>query len=84
MNIIFEKGEVPSNFRETLIKPLFKKGDKDECDNYRDLCLVSLGSTLFSMMIYFRLRDAEDKVLRAEQCGLNKRGGPNSLASINN
>ena len=26
--MIFEKGEVPSNFRKTLIKQLYKKGDK--------------------------------------------------------
>ena len=26
MNFIFEKGEVPSNFRKTLIKPLYRKG----------------------------------------------------------
>ena len=35
MNIIFEKGEVPSVFRKILIKPLYKKGDKNECGNYR-------------------------------------------------
>ena len=28
MNMIFEKGEVPNDFRKTLIKPLYKKGDK--------------------------------------------------------
>ena len=28
MNMNFEKGEVPNNFRKTLIKPLYKKGDK--------------------------------------------------------
>ena len=34
MNMIFEKGEVPNDFRKTLIKPLYKKGDKSECRNY--------------------------------------------------
>ena len=34
MNMIFEKGDVPNDFRETLIKPLYKKGDKSECRNY--------------------------------------------------
>ena len=28
MNIIFEIGEIPSDFRKNLIKPLYKKGDK--------------------------------------------------------
>jgi len=28
MTTIFEKGELPSNFRKTSIKPQYKKGDK--------------------------------------------------------
>ena len=34
MNMIFEKREVPNDFRKTLIKPLYKKDDKSECLNY--------------------------------------------------
>ena len=33
INIILEKGEVPIDFRKTLIKPLYKKGNKSECHN---------------------------------------------------
>ena len=28
MNMIFKKEELPNDFRKTLIKPLYKKGDK--------------------------------------------------------
>ena len=28
VNKIFETGEVPNDFRKTLVKPLYKKGDK--------------------------------------------------------
>ena len=75
MNMIFEKGEVPNDFRKTLIKPLYKKGDKSECRNYRGISLVSVGSKLLSNMILFRLRHAVDKVLREEQCGFRKGRG---------
>jgi len=30
INIIFEKGEVPSDLKKALIKPHYKKGDKSE------------------------------------------------------
>ena len=30
MNMIFEKKEILNDFRKTLIKPLYKKGDKSE------------------------------------------------------
>jgi hypothetical protein len=33
MNMIFEKKEVPRDFRETLIKPQYNKEDEDECCN---------------------------------------------------
>ena len=75
MNMIFEKGEVPNYFRKTLIKPLYKKGDKSECRNYRGISLVSVGSKLLSNMILFRLRHSVDKVLREEQCGFRKGRG---------
>ena len=58
MNMIFEKGEVSSDFRKTLIEPLNKKGDKSKYSNYKYIRLVSVGSKLFSTMILSRLRDA--------------------------
>jgi hypothetical protein len=72
MNMVFEKGDVPRHFRKTLIKPLYKKGDKSECCNYRGISLVFVGSKLFSKIIIFRLRDAVEKVLREEQCDFRK------------
>ena len=68
MNMIFEKGE-------TLVKPLYKKGDKSEYFNYWSISLVSVGSKLLSNMILFRLRDVVDQVLREEQCGFRKGRG---------
>ena len=75
MNMIFEIGEVSNDFKKTLIKPLYKKGDKSECRNYRGIGLVSVGSKLLSNMILFGLRDTVDKVLREEQCGFKKGRG---------
>ena len=57
MNMIFEKGEGTSNFKKTLIKILYKNGDKSEFGNYRGISLVSVGSKLLSNMIFLRLRD---------------------------
>jgi len=52
-NIIFEKREVPNDFRKTLIKLLYKKSDKSEYGNYRSISLVSVGSKLHSIMIIY-------------------------------
>ena len=64
--------EVPSNFRKTLIKPLYKKGDKSECGIYRGISLVSVGSKFLSIIILFRQRDAIDKLLNKNSVVLKK------------
>ena len=74
-SMIFAKREVPNDFRKTLIKLLYKKGDKSECRNYRSISLVSVGRKLLSNMTLFRLRHAVDRVLREEQCGFRKGRG---------
>ena len=43
MNMILEKRDEPSDFRKTLIKPLYKKRNKSECGRYRVISLVSVG-----------------------------------------
>ena len=75
MNMIFEKGEVPNDFRKTLVKPLYKKGDISEGRYYRGISLVSVGSKLLCNTMLDRLRIAVDKVLREEQCGFEKDRG---------
>jgi len=71
MKIIFEKGEVLSNFRYTQTKPVYKKGYKSECGNYIGINWYLVGKILLSMIILFRLRNAVYKVLREEQYGFN-------------
>ena len=72
MNMIFEKGEVPNDLKKTLIKALYKKGDKSECCNYQGISLVAVDSKLLSSMILFRLRNAVDKILRENSTVLEK------------
>lgn len=83
INRIFLEGEVPEDFRRTLITPVYKKGDKTECLNYRGISLISIGSKVLGMMILLRLRQAIDNVLREEQCGFRKgRGCTDQIFSL--
>ena len=75
MNAIFEKGEVPSDFKKILIKPLYNKGDKSDCGNNRGIILVYVGSklvdtfytdTFILSMILLILRYAVDKLIRGD------------------
>ena len=53
MNMIFEKGELPSDFRKTLIESLYRKGHMRECGNYKGYSLVSGSNKLLNMMVIF-------------------------------
>ena len=80
--MIFEKGEVPRNFRKTIVEPLYKKGDKSECGNYRGIRLVSVSIKLISNMMLFRLRNAVDEVIREEQFILEKVENVSTIFSL--
>jgi len=62
--MIFGKGEVPSSFKEILIRPNCKRGLRSEYDNYRGIGLLFVGSRLLSVIMPFRLRNAVGKVLK--------------------
>ena len=51
MNMIFEKGKVSNDFRKTIIKPLYKKGDKKGVVIIENISLVAVGSILLSKRI---------------------------------
>ena len=42
------------DFTKTLIKPLYKRGDKYDCGNYREIRQVSVRSELLGMMILIK------------------------------
>ena len=62
MNTIFEKGKIPSDFRELWLNPFIRKMIKLSV-LIIDALVWFLGIKLLSMMVLLRLRDAVDKVL---------------------
>ena len=47
-NSILESGVFPESWTEGIVIPIFKKGDKMDCGNYRGITLLSCFSKLFS------------------------------------
>jgi len=41
INLIWNKEELPEEWKESIIVPIYKKGDNTDCTNYRSLSLVS-------------------------------------------
>jgi hypothetical protein len=49
------KEKLPDQWKESLIVPVHKKGDKTDCSNYRGLSLLSTSNKILSNILLSRL-----------------------------
>eukprot|EP00745_Piridium_sociabile_P014995 TRINITY_DN220_c0_g1_i2.p1 TRINITY_DN220_c0_g1~~TRINITY_DN220_c0_g1_i2.p1 ORF type:complete len:782 (+),score=58.82 TRINITY_DN220_c0_g1_i2:69-2414(+) len=56
-NYLFDNGIYPENWTESIILPLFKKGDANDTNNYRGVSLCNISSKLYSSIINNRLQE---------------------------
>ena len=56
-NTLFDKGIFPDGWTESIVIPLFKKGDMNNPSNYRGISLCVTSSKLYSSIINNRLRE---------------------------
>ena len=74
INKIFCDHLYPSDWTVNFLKPIFKKGEKDDTDNFRGLAIGSAFAKLFSQILLKRLTKFidEKKLLSANQVGFLK------------
>ena len=66
---VWETEELPDQWKEALIVPLFKKGDRKECGNYRGISLLVTAYKVLSNILLQRLLPLSEEVLGEYQCG---------------
>ena len=75
-NLIYNSGQYPSNWRQALIVPIFKKkGDHDDPNCYRGIALISCLAKLFDNIVNERLTTflKKNKVISVFQIGFSKK-----------
>ena len=80
---IWEKEEVPAQWKEGIIIKLPKKGDLRDCSNYRGIMLLSTPGKVLNRSLLERMKEAVDPKLRDQQAGFRRnRSCADQIASL--
>jgi hypothetical protein len=73
-NRLFSTGSYPTNWTESIIQPIHKKGDLNNPDNYRGISLLNISSKLYSYILNRRLSKwlEDQNVIDESQAGFRK------------
>ncbi|MDY6929965.1 MAG: reverse transcriptase family protein [Pseudomonadota bacterium] len=80
---IWRQEAFPQNWRDALLLPFFKKGDRTLCSNYRGISLLDVAAKLFAILLLKRFQHQRDLRTRRNQAGFRVgRGCLDQLFSI--
>jgi len=66
---LWNKKELPEEWKELIIVPIHKKEDKTDCNNYRGISLLPTTYKIFSNILFSRLIPYAEEVIGDHQCG---------------
>ena len=74
-NRIFADGVFPSAWKDTLVVPVYKRGDRSQLTNYRPISLLSTVGKVCERVVYNKLYRFLTPVLSDHQPGFHKKYG---------
>ena len=66
---IWNKEGLPEEWKESIIVPIHKKGDKTDCNNYRGISLLPTTYKMLSNILVSRLTPYAEEIIGDHQCG---------------
>ena len=66
---IWSKEELPEEWKESIIVPIHKKGDKTDCSNYRGISLLPTTYKILSSILLSKLTPYAEDIIGDQQCG---------------
>jgi hypothetical protein len=61
--MIWNKEELPHQWKESIVVPIHKKGDKCDCSNHRGISLLSTSHKILSNTLLSRLVPYTDEII---------------------
>jgi hypothetical protein len=68
INFIWNKKELPEQWKLPIIVPIYKKGDKTEYNNYRGISLLSTTYKILSNILLSKLTSYAEEIIGDNQC----------------
>jgi hypothetical protein len=68
----WNKEELPQQWKQFIIVPIYKKGDKTDCNNYRGISLLSTTYKILSNILLARLTPYVNEIIGDHQCGFRR------------
>ena len=69
---IWNKEELPEEWKESVIVPIHKKGDKTECNNYRGISPLPVTYKILSNILLSRLIPYAEEIMGDDPCGFRR------------
>jgi sorting nexin-29 len=83
IRVIWREEKMPEDWESGIICSIFKKADKLDCNNYRDITLLDIAYKVFSNVLNKRLKKFTENLLGEYQCGVRKnRSTPHQIYII--
>jgi hypothetical protein len=70
--LIWNKEELPHQWKESVVLPIQKKGDKTDCSNFRGVSLLSTSYRILSNILLSGLIPYADEIIGDRQCGFRR------------
>ena len=67
--VVWREGRAPVDWQAGTVVPVFKKGDRRECSNYRGITLLSLPGKAYSRVLERKCRMIVEPKIQDTQCG---------------
>jgi hypothetical protein len=63
---------LPQQWNESTIAPIYKKGDKTDCNNYLGISLLSISYKILSNILLATLTPYVNEIIGDHQCGFRR------------
>ena len=64
--------EMPEEWKESIVVPIYKKGDKTNCSNYRGILHLPTTYKILSNILRSRLTTYAEEIIGDHQCGFRR------------